>query len=190
MSHLRKYLNKITSHWVILLIEQLMIAASLTTVIFFFNVLTRQQSSQTDLLYYFIANLAISLIGTWSFQTHAGIIRYTEINDISTVLKYVTFSFLSWTGLTFLLGKQLFDFPLPLFLLFAHAVFSAFLLIVFRILIREFYYRTLKTAQHQSNVIVYGAGDISLGAVLTAIRITSTSTDTFDAGTINILYEG
>jgi FlaA1/EpsC-like NDP-sugar epimerase len=162
MSHLRKYLTKITSHWVILLIEQLMIAASLTAVIFFFNVLTRQQSSQTDLLYYFIANLAISLVGTWSFQTHAGIIRYTEINDITTVLKYVTFSFLSWTGLTFIFGKQLFDFPLPLFLLFAHAVFSAFLLIVFRILIREFYYRTLKTAQHQSNVIVYGAGDMGL----------------------------
>lgn len=162
MSHLRKYLNNITSHWVILLIEQLMIAASLTAVIFFFNVLTRQQSSQTDLLYYFIANLAISLIGTWSFQTHAGIIRYTEINDITTVLKYVTFSFLSWTGLTFLFGKQLFDFPLPLFLLSAHAIFSAFLLIVFRILIREFYYRTLKTAQHQSNVIVYGAGEMGL----------------------------
>jgi len=34
-----------------------------------------------------------------------------------------------------------------------------------------------------------GAGDVSLGAVLTAVRITSTSTDTFDAGSINILYE-
>lgn len=36
-----------------------------------------------------------------------------------------------------------------------------------------------------------GAGSIALGAVLTAIRITSTNgTDTFDAGTVNILYEG
>jgi len=34
------------------------------------------------------------------------------------------------------------------------------------------------------------AGDVALGATLTAVRITSTSTDTFDAGTINILYEG
>ena len=37
---------------------------------------------------------------------------------------------------------------------------------------------------------VYGAGDISLGAVLTAVRITSSSTDTFDAGSVNLLYEG
>jgi FlaA1/EpsC-like NDP-sugar epimerase len=162
MSHLRKYLTKITSHWVILFLEQLMIASSLTAVILFFNILTRQQSSQSDFLLYFIANLVISLIGTWSFQTHAGIIRYTEINDIITVLKYVTFSFLSWTALTLFFGKQLFDFPLPLFLLFAHAVFSAFLLIVFRILIREFYYRSLKTLKQQSNVIVYGAGDMGL----------------------------
>jgi len=37
----------------------------------------------------------------------------------------------------------------------------------------------------------FGAGNIALGAVLTAIRITSTNgTDTFDAGTVNILYEG
>jgi hypothetical protein len=38
--------------------------------------------------------------------------------------------------------------------------------------------------------IVSSAGSIALGAVLTAVRITSTSTDTFDAGTVNILYEG
>lgn len=36
-----------------------------------------------------------------------------------------------------------------------------------------------------------GAGSISLGAALTAIRITTVGgTDTFDAGNINILYEG
>jgi hypothetical protein len=37
----------------------------------------------------------------------------------------------------------------------------------------------------------FGVGNVALGAVLTAIRITSTNgTDTFDAGTVNILYEG
>lgn len=36
-----------------------------------------------------------------------------------------------------------------------------------------------------------GAGDVSLGAVLTAVRVTtSAGTATFTAGTINILYEG
>lgn len=35
-----------------------------------------------------------------------------------------------------------------------------------------------------------GAGSVSLGAVLTAVRITTVNgTDTFDAGSINILYE-
>lgn len=38
--------------------------------------------------------------------------------------------------------------------------------------------------------LVFGGGDVSLGAVLTAVRITTSSTDTFDAGTVNILYEG
>jgi len=41
-----------------------------------------------------------------------------------------------------------------------------------------------------TTTINVGGGDVSLGAVLTAVRITSTSTDTFDAGSVNILYEG
>jgi FlaA1/EpsC-like NDP-sugar epimerase len=162
MTYIRKSLEKITSHWVILLIEQIMIAVSLTTVILFYNILTRQQSSQTDLLLYFTANLVISLFGTWFFQTHAGIIRYTEINDITTVLKYVTFSFVAWSLLALGFGKFLFDFQLPLFLLFAHAVFSAFLLIVFRVMIREFYFRTIKSINSTKNVIIYGAGDMGM----------------------------
>lgn len=45
--------------------------------------------------------------------------------------------------------------------------------------------------KYNTATICSGAGDISLGAVLTAIRITTSSgTDTFDAGTVNILYEG
>lgn len=35
----------------------------------------------------------------------------------------------------------------------------------------------------------YVSGAVSLGAVLTAVRITSVTPNTFDAGTINILYE-
>ena len=36
-----------------------------------------------------------------------------------------------------------------------------------------------------------GAGSVSLGATLTAVRITTIGgTDTFDAGSVNILYEG
>jgi hypothetical protein len=42
-----------------------------------------------------------------------------------------------------------------------------------------------------TTVVVMAAGDISLAAALTQIRITDTAgTGTFDAGTINILYEG
>jgi hypothetical protein len=37
---------------------------------------------------------------------------------------------------------------------------------------------------------ISGGGTKTLSDTLTQIRITSTSTDTFDAGTINILYEG
>ena len=38
--------------------------------------------------------------------------------------------------------------------------------------------------------VATGGGDVTLGATLTAVRITTTGTNTFDAGSINILYEG
>jgi hypothetical protein len=44
--------------------------------------------------------------------------------------------------------------------------------------------------KRESTGVGFGAGEVTLGAVLTAVRITSTSTDTFDAGSLNILYEG
>ena len=41
-----------------------------------------------------------------------------------------------------------------------------------------------------TGALAAGGGDIALGAALTAVRITRVNgTDTFDAGTINILYE-
>jgi hypothetical protein len=47
-----------------------------------------------------------------------------------------------------------------------------------------------RAAVSGTTVSTYGAGDATLGAVLTQVRLTSTSTpDTFDAGTVNIVYE-
>jgi len=46
------------------------------------------------------------------------------------------------------------------------------------------------TSQTNTNATHVGNGSVSLGAVLTAVRITTVAgTDTFDAGTINIFYE-
>jgi len=46
-------------------------------------------------------------------------------------------------------------------------------------------------ASSQAAQMLFGAGSISLAGALDRVRVTtSTGTDTFDAGTINILYEG
>jgi hypothetical protein len=46
------------------------------------------------------------------------------------------------------------------------------------------------TGKYATTAAFYGGGDIALGGTLDRIRITTVNgTDTFDAGTINILYE-
>ena len=50
---------------------------------------------------------------------------------------------------------------------------------------------TASILNNASNYSLWGSGSITLGGTLDRIRITSSSgTDTFDAGTINIMYEG
>ena len=46
------------------------------------------------------------------------------------------------------------------------------------------------TTKRSTTSLALGGGNVSLGAVLTAVRITTDSTDTFDAGSINLLWEG
>ena len=46
-------------------------------------------------------------------------------------------------------------------------------------------------AKISTTAIINGGGSVTLGAVLTAVRITTVNgADTFDAGSINLLYEG
>jgi hypothetical protein len=50
---------------------------------------------------------------------------------------------------------------------------------------------SFNSARTDSTLTAIGSTVITLGAVLTGVRITTVSgTDTFDAGSINILYEG
>ena len=47
------------------------------------------------------------------------------------------------------------------------------------------------TGKRTTNALAYGGGDGAIGGVVTQVRITTVNgTDTFDAGSINILYEG
>lgn len=45
------------------------------------------------------------------------------------------------------------------------------------------------TGRRATTVAMYGAGTVALGGALTQLSVTRTGTNTFDAGTINILYE-
>ena len=48
---------------------------------------------------------------------------------------------------------------------------------------------SVNTNEDASARAMFGAGSITLGGALDRVRITTTGSDTFDAGTINILYE-
>ena len=48
---------------------------------------------------------------------------------------------------------------------------------------------SMNTAQTTSQLVMFGAGYVTLSGALDRVRLTTTGTNTFDAGSINILYE-
>ena len=75
----------------------------------------------------------------------------------------------------------------PVFISLAAGVFSGHMMLT---LISGNTWISSHTGKFSTTTVTMGGGSIALGASFTAVRITTVNgTDTFDAGSINILYE-
>lgn len=158
-------LKRIASHRLIYLIEQLIIAGAMAAVILVFQLVTHRSMGVRDASMHLIINFIIGSISSFIFGTHRGIIRFSEIHDISTVLLHAIVSLGLWIFCSVTMGSYLFDSPLPYSLLIFNASLSASFLIGFRVMIREIYFRTLRSNKSTHNLIIYGAGDLGMTTV-------------------------
>jgi FlaA1/EpsC-like NDP-sugar epimerase len=152
-----------TSRWVIFLIELgLSTLSALLTILFVYRV-RFINFTLSDVLVILLANCLIGGTSMVINKTHHGLIRYSEIRDLYVVGKYAVFQSAIWMALIGLVNGSLgFGIRLQVAAVLIHSAITTFLIVAFRLLVKEVYIRAIQGLRQKNNVLIYGAGDIGL----------------------------
>ena len=96
------------------------------------------------------------------FPIYKGIIRYSEINDILRIIKFASLQFLLWLCIYSIDTNSLLTSSVHIPLLIINLFSVIFILVLFRLLVKEIYFRAQPKA-HKHNInraIIYGAGSM------------------------------
>lgn len=105
-------------------------------------------------------NLLIGTVCIFTMAIYKGIIRYSEVKDIVRIIKFAFLQFGLWVSIFFLSEKDITAakmISLPLLLINLFAVI--FLLVAFRLLVKEIYFRATQAKQNsRERTLIFGAG--------------------------------
>ena len=155
--------RNVASRWVILLIE-----LGLSTLSVFLTTLIVYRIRIINLTFdeIWVVLTLNTLIAAFSMvlnRTHHGLIRYSEIRDFYVVLRFSAAQTVLWMAVSPFLANNLGVGPgLQLAAILIHSLISTFLIIAFRLLVKEVYVRAVHGLHQKNDVLIYGAGDIGL----------------------------
>ena len=154
-----RYLQNFAPRWIIFACDIILISVSLT---FSFLLVHHLSVDMPDILKFMPGVLFNALIGTICFASlsiYKGIIRYSELKDVIRIIKFAFLQFGCWSAV-YLIGRNNFitaGISVPLLLINLFVVI--FLLVSFRLLVKEIYFRAAqnKTVSAQ-RTLIFGAG--------------------------------
>ena len=94
------------------------------------------------------------------FPIYRGIIRYSEINDILRIIKFASLQFLLWISIYLLDTKSLITASVSVPLLIINLFSVIFILVLFRLLVKEVYFRAQPKSNNITKAFIYGAGSM------------------------------
>src|SRR6187200_312084 len=97
MPGILKSFKKITSRWIIFFLEQMLaLTAFVSSLLVIGSIAHRDITDIRSLMLLLAINIIPTTTGMMIFQTHAGIIRYSELKDVYTVLKFAFVQLAVW----------------------------------------------------------------------------------------------
>ena len=112
----------------------------------------------------FLVVLFIRAISALLFQTHRGIIRFTNTKDVERIFLSIaagsTF-FLAVNPIMLLLNQA---YLIPFSIIIIDGILSVFLMVISRIVIKSIFYEINGGRKEKTNVIIYGAGETGITA--------------------------
>ena len=157
--------NKVASRWLIFGIEQFLAGFSFLCAFLIFGQFRPVVVTSWEFLVLLSINAAITAVGMLLMQTHAGIIRYSSIRDVLTIMKFAFLQFLLWMAVFPLTRDGIAIISHPALVFFLNAVLSSLSMIGFRILIKEVFRLGKTTRQNRYNVLIYGANSLGISTM-------------------------
>ena len=166
MPGILRSLNRITSRWIIFFLEQFLALSAFVSALLMIAAVTHRDITDVSALFsLMMLNLIPTTVGILMFQTHAGIIRYSELKDIYTVLKFAIIQLAVWM-LIYPFSYRLFDrVNAPFVSLLINFTLVSLFMIAFRLLVKEVYTRGMKGLVERHRILIYGAGSIGIATM-------------------------
>ena len=132
------------------------------TILIFFRIRLVPIDSK-DIIDIILLNTLISAVAMLFSKSHHGLIRYSEIRDLFTVLRFAVVQLVLWLFIMPVVSNGLdVDTTSKIYALLVNTLIISILMSSFRLLVKEVYMKAVQGMTQKDNVVIYGAGDIGL----------------------------
>lgn len=157
-----RYFKNFAPRWIIFCCDIMLISGSFA---FSFLLINRLSVTLTDIID-FLPALALNIIfGTiciTGLSIYKGIIRYSELGDVIRIIKFAFLQFGMWSAVFLISSHSLITHNLTVPMLLINLFVVIFLLVSFRLLVKEIYFRAAQNKSGASNseqrILIFGAG--------------------------------
>ena len=157
----RFFKNKYAPRWIIFCCDLILITISFLFSFFLIRHLLVDLPSVIKFIPAIVINLLVFGVCVFFFPIYRGIIRYSEINDILRIIKLASLQFLIWVTIYALDSNTIITGFLPVPLLIINLFSVIFLLVMFRLLVKEIYSKASQSKTGNiTKTIIYGAGEM------------------------------
>ncbi|NDC77605.1 MAG: hypothetical protein EBZ67_07015, partial [Chitinophagia bacterium] len=159
----RRFFANVTSRWVIFFIEHLLSVLSILLTVLIVVSFQNLSITGSQMIVIVALNAAVGSVSMLVNKTHHGLIRYSEVRDLYTVLRFALLYLCIWlVMLPVLAGWLGIGYGIAATILAVNTVLTALLMAAFRLGVKEVYTRAMYGMHHKNNIVIYGAGDIGL----------------------------
>ena len=174
--------NNFAPRWIILCCDLFLITFSFLFSFFLIRHLLLDLPSVISFIPALFLNAAVFGVCILFFPIYRGIIRYSEITDIFRIIKFASLQFAIWMGIYLLDSHSFVTGYVPIPLLIINLFSVIFTLVVFRMMVKEIYFRAQPKSQKINRAIIYGAG--SMGQITKRVLEQDTQNHTMVVGFI------
>ena len=179
----KRILNKFAPRWIIFSCDLILITGIFLFSYFLVRHFLVDLPHVIDFTPALFINAAIFIICIRVFPIYKGIIRYSEINDIIRIVKFAVMQFICWVTVYLTVSNDFIAKTIPLSMLFINLFGVIFILVSFRLLVKEIYFKAISKPTVTHKAIIYGAG--AMGQVAKKVLEQDTKNNTIVLGYID-----